>query len=60
MNKRVLRAIYMVMKESWINGGKLFEREIFRNWMIALNRQGGVVLLDALPDEALGRLARGS
>jgi len=58
MNKRVLRAIYMVMKESWINGGKLFERETFRNWMIALNRQGGVVLLDALPDEALGRLLR--
>ena len=58
MNRRVLRAIYMIMKESWINGGRLFERETFRSWMVALNRRGGVVLLDALPDEALGRLLR--
>ena len=58
MNRRVLRAIYMIMKESWNNGGKLFERETFRSWMVALNRRGGVVLLDALPDEALGRLLR--
>ena len=58
MNRRVLRAIYMVMQDSWSNGGALFERETFRSWMVALNRRGGVVLLDALPDEALGRLLR--
>ena len=58
MNRRVLRAIYTIMKDSWINGGRLFERETFRSWMIALNRRGGVVLLDALPDEALGQLLR--
>ena len=58
MNRRVLRAIYMIMKGSWINGGELFERETFRSWMVALNRRGGVVLLDALPNEALGQLLR--
>ncbi len=58
MNRRVLRGIYEVMREHWTNGGKLFEREIFRSWMVALNRRGGVVLLDALPDEALARLLR--
>ena len=26
--------------------------------MVALNRRGGVVLLDALPNEVLGRLLR--
>ncbi|MYC24714.1 MAG: hypothetical protein F4X56_02195 [Gammaproteobacteria bacterium] len=58
MNRRVLRAIYEVMREHWNNGGTLFERKIFRNWMIALNRRGGVILLDALPDAALDRLLR--
>ena len=58
MNQQLLRAIYTVMREYWANGGKLFEREAFRNWMIALNRRGGVVLLDALPDNALDRLLR--
>ena len=58
MNRRVLREIYEVMKDHWNNGGVLFERETFRSWMIALNRRGGVVLLDALPGEALRRLLR--
>lgn len=58
MNRRVLRAIYAIMQEAWNNGSKLFEREIFRSWMIALNRRGGVVLLDALPDEALEKLLK--
>ena len=58
MNRRVLRGIYGVMRAHWNNGGELFEREKFRSWMIALNRRGGVVLLDALPDEALARLLR--
>ena len=56
MNRRVLKAIYTVMWESWHNGGALFQREIFRTWMTSLNRRGGVVLLDALPDESLVRL----
>ena len=58
MNRRVLKAIYMVMRESWHNGRTLFQREIFRTWMTSLNRRGGVVLLDALPDESLGKLLR--
>ena len=58
MNRRVLRAIYEVMKAQWLNGGALFERENFRRWMVALNRRGGVVLLDALPDDVLAGLLR--
>ena len=57
-NRRLLRGIYAVMREHWSNGGLLFEREIFRSWMIGLNRRGGVVLLDALPDDELGKLLR--
>ena len=58
MNRRLLRGIYAVMREYWTNDGKLFERGNFRSWMIALNRRGGVVLLDALPDDELGKLLR--
>ena len=58
MNRRLLRAIYQVMREHWNNGGSLFERDSFRKWMVALNRRGGIVLLDALPDGALGQLLR--
>ena len=58
MNRRVLRGIYEVMQEHWSNGGTLFARGTFRAWMIALNRRGGVVLLDALPGPALTRLLR--
>ena len=58
MNQGVLRGIYDVMREHWANGGELFKREIFRNWMIALNRRGGVILLDALPKATLGQLLR--
>ncbi len=57
-NRRVLRGIYIIMQEHWADGGALFEREVFRSWMVALNRRGGVVLLDALPQEALERLLR--
>ena len=56
MNVPVLKGIYRVMLEHWSNGGEVFQRENFRSWMVALNRRGGVVLLDALPEEALGRL----
>ena len=58
MNLKLLRAVYAVMRDHWENGAKLFEREVFRGWMIALNRRGGVVLLDALPEAALDRLLR--
>ena len=58
MNKRLLRGIYNVMQEHWHDGRKLFERKVFRSWMVALNRRGGVVLLDALPDETLMSLLR--
>ena len=53
MNRRVLRIIYGVMKEYWASDRTLFEREAFRRWMVALNRSGGVVLLDAMPDDDL-------
>ena len=59
MNQRVLRAIYRIMQEHAPNGPQesaLFKREAFRSWMVALNRRGGVVLLDALPDTALAQL----
>ena len=58
MNRRVLRVIYKEMLRHWSNGGRLFEREAFRGWMRALNRRGGVILLDALPDKALADLVR--
>ncbi len=57
-NKRVLRVIYEEMQRHWDNGGELFEREVFRSWMRALDRRGGVILLDALPDKALANLVR--
>ena len=59
MNTEVLRAIYAVMLDHWRQDrrkSKLFDREVFRDWMIRLNRRGGVILLDALPTEALGEL----
>ena len=56
MNRQVLRVIYQEMQRHWSNGGQLFERETFRRWMRALNRRGGVILLDALPDKALADL----
>ena len=58
MNRTVLRAIYEVMKNHWANGGELFERQNFRSWMVALNRRGGVVLLDSLSDDVLAELLR--
>ena len=55
-NIRVLRAVYAVMREHWGGDRRLFEREIFRGWMRGLNRRGGVVLLDALPEQQLAEL----
>ena len=58
MNRRVLRAIYCIMQESWDADKLLFKRDIFRSWMIALNRRGGVVLLDSLSEKNLDKLLR--
>ena len=61
MNHDVLRAIYAVMLSCWEDDGpkaELFQREAFRQWMVNLNRRGGVVLLDALSDDQLRKLIR--
>lgn len=58
MNRDVLRGIFEVMRDQWEGDRALFKRETFRAWMVALNRRGGVVLLDALPPEPLDRLLR--
>lgn len=57
-NRKVLCSIYEVMYDHWNDGKELFEREKFRSWMTALNRRGGVILLDSLPEEDLDRLLR--
>ena len=61
MNHDVLRAIYAVMLEHWNEdrkNSKLFVRDVFRDWMVRLNRRGGVVLLDTVPPNALDKLLR--
>ena len=61
MNKEVLRAIYAIMRDHWQREGrksKLFGRGVFRDWMVRLNRRGGVLLLDALAGEALSDLLK--
>ena len=58
MNRDVLRGIFDVMRDQWEGDKGLFKRETFRAWMVALNRRGGIVLLDALPPEPLDRLLR--
>lgn len=58
MNRDVLRGIFNVMRGQWEGDKALFKRETFRAWMVALNRRGGVVLLDALPSELLDGLLR--
>ena len=55
-NRDVLRGIFAVMREHWEGDRALFRRATFRAWMVGLNRRGGVVLLDALPERALGAL----
>ncbi len=58
MNIPVLQLIFMVMLEHWEGERALFRRKTFRAWMMTLNRQGGFVLLDAVPEDALLRLLR--
>lgn len=58
MNPRVLKGLYEVMREHWRDEERrLFRRNVFRTWMKALNREGGVVLLDGLSDSKLENLA---
>ena len=59
MNPYVLKAVYRVMKREWDvdrEKSQLFKRKAFRDWMILLNRRGGVVFLDALSDKKLDKL----
>lgn len=61
MNRDVLRGVYAQMREHWLaeqENAPIFERETFRDWMIRLNRRGGVVLLDALPGGELERIIK--
>ena len=61
MNHAVLQPIYAIMLERWQQNersNELFGRDVFRDWMIRLNRRGGIVLLDALPPGALDELLR--
>ena len=58
MNRYVLQKIYAVMLEHLDNKSRLFERTVFREWMKALNRRGGVILLDSLPENDLIQLLR--
>ena len=55
-NPGLLRGIFRVMARHWNNGGALFKREAFRSWMVALDRRGGVILLDTLPEHTLNDL----
>ena len=57
-NRDVLRGVFRVMREHWEADRTLFRREAFRAWMVGLNRRGGVLLLDALPEAALDALLR--
>lgn len=54
-NVRVLRAICMTMHH-FSDEDKLFTRENFRGWMLALNQCGGVLVLDTLSDSDLEAL----
>ena len=61
MNHEVLRAVYAVMLEHWRRDGRnsdLFNRRVFRDWMVRLNCRGGVILLDALPAKVLDEVLR--
>ncbi len=68
MNREVLSRIFSVMRECWQEKddkgyekkerADLFKREVFRTWMTNLNRRGGVVLLDALPEKSMIELLR--
>ena len=52
----MLGRIYKVMVEQWQGKREIFHRDTFRQWMINLNRRGGVILLDALDQATLDKL----
>ena len=54
-NVRLLRAICRSMESYW-DEDTLFSRKNFRNWIISLNRWGGVLVLDTLSDLNLEEL----
>ena len=59
MNIEVLRSIYNVMYDYWMQKDlRIFERAVFRSWMIALNTRGGVTLFDVLSDVDRSRIVR--
>ncbi len=50
-NMEILKTIYQVLLEDEnTNNGALLERDSLRAWMRALNKKGGVLLLDALSE----------
>lgn len=56
MSSHVLKGIFEVMLSHWNEAEEkadLFRREVFRAWMVGLNRRGGVVLMDSLPRKLL-------
>ena len=59
-NLRALAMIYQVMREHWEIDKKrvLFRRVLFRRWMRALNRRGGVILFDALSERRMLSILR--
>ena len=58
MNRHVLKSIFSVMRSHWEDCRSLFKREVFRAWMVNLNRRGGVVLMDSLYESPLLLLLR--
>lgn len=65
----IVRQIFRVMREHWdpSNDGWTFglndistfkQRRIFREWLEILNRRGGLIMLDALPETELLTLVR--
>ena len=54
-NVRVLRAICATM-DKFSDEDVLFTRDNFRRWIIAINRCGGVLVLDTLSDQDLEEL----
>lgn len=55
-NTLVFSAILEKLRESYYGDQKLYERDTFRNFMIELNVQGGVKLLDALNKQTIDQI----
>ena len=58
-NYKVLRTIYEIMKTDFATHDRtLFRRSVFRKLMMALNRRGGMILLDSLSEADLEELVK--